>query len=205
MSRTISELQDYFRQFVPMRDELLVDLEREAEEEGIPIVGPVVGKFLYILARLSEAARILELGTATGYSALHLARACKEVGGRLLTLEQDPKMAARAQANFRRAGLEHLIEIRVGEAVDLMASMADSFDLIFLDIDKGRYTDVLPHCERLLRPGGLLVADNISFERADRFNREIFASSRWEKVYLLAFLPGHSPENDGLSLALRIQ
>ena len=93
----------------------------EAQAEGIPIVGPVVGELLFILARTTGAANILELGTATGYSALHLARGCQPAGGRVVTLEWDEAMAARARANFARAGLAQQIEVRVGDALQLMA------------------------------------------------------------------------------------
>ena len=83
--------------------------------------------------------------------------------------------------------------------------MDDPFDLIFMDIDKESYASALPHCLRLLRIGGLLITDNVGFQSADTFNREIFAKSQWRVVSLFSFLPMHSPEKDGLSLALRVK
>jgi predicted O-methyltransferase YrrM len=205
MSVMMPDLEGYFRQFVPRRDELLQELEAEAAREHIPIVGPVVGELLFILARITGAARILELGTATGYSAIWLARGAKPGGSRVLTLEFDAAMAARARANLKRAGFSHRVEVREGEALAIMASLPGPFDLIFLDIDKESYLPSLDHCQRLLRPGGLLVADNIGFTGAADFNREIFGRRQFRAVHFLGFWPQHSPEHDGLCLALRMQ
>jgi len=203
MSRMIPDLEGYFRQFVPSRDSLLLKLEEEARQEGIPIVGPVVGELLYILVRASGAMQILELGTATGYSAIYLARACDELNGRVLTLENDASMADRARANFEKAGLAHRIQIRLGDAMEEIANMSNPFDFIFMDIDKEDYVILLPHCARLLKSGGLLVADNIGFRAAEEFNRAISGNPQWRTVHLLSLLPFHSPEKDGLCLALR--
>ena len=204
MGVMIADLEAHFREFIPPRDDLLLRLEQESQVEGIPIVGPVVGELLYILARVTQARRVLELGTATGYSAIYLARGCEPQDGRVVTLESDPTMAARAQANFESAGLTAGLEVRQGEALALMAAMAGPFDLIFLDIDKESYLPALPHCQRLLRLGGLLVADNVGFAGAQDFNREIFQRPEWRVVPLLCFLPEHSPERDGLSLAAKV-
>lgn len=204
MSSMQPDLENYFRGFVPRRDPILLELEREAQAEGIPIVGPVVGELLFILARITAANNLLELGTATGYSALHLARGCQSAG-RVVSLEWDEVLAARARANFTRAGLSGQIEVRVGDALELMATMPGPVDLIFMDLDKEFYLPALAHCHRLLKVGGLLVTDNVGFTGASPFNQEIFASRDWRTVHLLSFLPNHSPEHDGLSMAVRVQ
>jgi len=203
MSKMHPDLKEYFRQFVPSRDPLLLELEEEAHREEIPIIGPVVGDLLHLLARVTQTRQILELGTATGYSAIYLARACETLDGRLVTLEMEQTLAARARTNFQRAGLEHRIDLIVGNALDEMSTMNGPFDLISLDIDKEFYLDVLTDCRRLLKKGGLFVVDNVGFEEADNFNRAIFNSPEWETVHLLSFLPLHSPEHDGLCLATR--
>jgi caffeoyl-CoA O-methyltransferase len=205
MAAMIADLEGYFRGFVPPRDELLEELENEAHREAIPIVGPVVGELLFILARATGAALILELGTATGYSGIYLARGCEPTRGRVLSLELNETMAARARANFARAGLADRVEVRVGEALKELASLAGPFDLIFLDIDKESYMPALNHCQRLLRPGGLLVADNVGFAGAEDFNREIFKRREFRTMHLLGLLPRHSPEHDGLCLAVRME
>ena len=99
MSKMMPDLEGYFRDLVPKSDALLLGLEEEADRESIPIVGPVVGELLFVLARATGATRILELGTATGYSGIFLGRACAEIGGRVVSLEFDEAMAARARAN----------------------------------------------------------------------------------------------------------
>ena len=203
MGNLIEDLEGYFRNQVPGRDALLLGLEHEAREEGIPIVGPVVGHLLYLLVRAIQGRKVLELGTASGYSAIFLGRACRENGGRLVTLEWDPVMAERAKANLQRAELSPLAEVLVGSALELMESMEGSYDLIFMDLDKEYYLPALSSCRRLLRPGGLLIVDNVGFQGAEPFNKKISSDPDWLAIPLLAFLPGHSPEQDGLMIALR--
>jgi predicted O-methyltransferase YrrM len=204
MSRIVDQPERYFSQLVRRNDPLLRELEQDAHAEGIPIVGPLVGELLFIISVAMRAQTILELGTATGYSAIYLARACAITAGRLTTLEIDPAFAARARKNLERAGLLPHATVICGEALPRMSEMKGPFDLIFMDIDKIDYARTLNDCHRLLRLGGLLVADNIAFPDADEFNRAIFSDSAgWQPVSLLSFLPGHSPEKDGLCLALR--
>jgi predicted O-methyltransferase YrrM len=204
MCAMIPDLEAHFREFLPPRDELLLALEEEAQRENIPIIGPLVGELLLILARATQARRVLELGTATGYSAIYLARGCEPQNGQVISLELDAHMAARARGNFAQAGVGDRVEVREGEALLLMEGLAGPFDLIFLDIDKESYLAALSHCQRLLRVGGLLVADNVGFTGALAFNREIFRRPEWRVAPLLCFLPAHSPEHDGLSLAVKV-
>jgi predicted O-methyltransferase YrrM len=203
MSSIVEDPESYFRQWIRSEDPLLRELEEEARTENIPVVGPLVGQLLFVLARATRAKSILELGTATGYSAIFLARACTLNGGILVSLELDTRLAARAQNNLQRAGLgEHAKVMRV-DALTELSQMKGPFDLVFMDIDKADYVRALPDCHRLLRAEGLLVADNTGFKDADAFNRAIFNDRGWQPVSIFAFLPGHSPERDGLCLALR--
>lgn len=203
MSAIVENPDRYFRQLVPDRDPLLLELEEDAQRKSIPIVGPVVGELLYILARATAAKTILELGTASGYSAIYLARACKHFNGRVITLEQDPAMAEKALKNFKAAGLESHIEIRICDALQEISKMTRPFDFIFMDIEKEDYGRALPYCQKLLRKDGLLVVDNVGFKDADEFNQAIAHHPEWRTVSLFSFLPFHSPENDGICLALR--
>lgn len=202
MPGMIPDMEAYFEQLVPPRDDLLQALEQEARSENIPIIGPVVGQLLAVLTGAIAAAKVLELGTATGYSAIWLARALAP-GGKLVTIEHDPVMAQRAAANLAKAGVLQSVEIRLGEAMEEVAALDGPFDLIFLDIDKAGYGPALAQAKRLLRPGGLLVADNVGFADAAPFNRAIAADPAWQALHLLAHLPLHSPAKDGLCLALR--
>jgi predicted O-methyltransferase YrrM len=203
MSNIVANPKKYFRQFIPDRDSLWIELEAEAQHEKIPIVGPVVGELLFILARTSQSKKILELGTATGYSAIYLAKACEMFKGKVVTLENDRDMAARARQNIQKAGLEDSVEIRVGDALAEIAKSDEIFDFIFMDIEKEDYIRALSDCQRLLKRGGLLVADNVGFKDADEFSQSISTNPEWRPVSFFAYLPLHSPENDGLCIALR--
>jgi len=203
LSAIVEEPEAYFSRFVRDDDPLLRELELEAETERIPIVGPVVGELLYILARAMGARAVLELGTATGYSAIFLARACAPSAGSLTTLEHDPALAARARRNLERAGVEQQATVICGDALAQLPRMEGPFDLLFMDIEKADYVRALPECRRLLRQGGLLVADNVAFPDADSFNRAIFGDSGWRSASLFGYLPKHSPESDALCFALR--
>lgn len=204
MAKMIAGPEEYFRRFVPHRAGLLTELEEEAAREGIPIVGPVVAELLFILARGIGARTILELGTATGYSAIFLAEACAGADGKVITVEYDQNMARRARENIRRAGLEGRVEVRVGAAFEILEGMERPVDFIFMDIDKEDYVRALDPCRKLLRKGGLLFVDNTGFDSAREFNQAVAYDSRWRCVQLLSFLPGHSPERDALCLALRL-
>lgn len=203
MSRIVDQPENYFSRLVRRDDPLLRELEADAHAAKIPIVGPVVGELLFVLSVAMGARAILELGTATGYSAIYLARACALTAGRLTTLEIDPGFAALARKNLERAGFASHATVICGEALSRMSAMEGPLDLIFMDIEKIDYARALGDCHRLLRTGGLLLADNVAFPDADVFNRAIFSDAGWQPVSLLAFLPGHSPEKDGLCLALR--
>ena len=133
---------------------------------GLPAiaVAPPQGKLLMILARALGARTILEIGTLGGYSTIWLARALGP-GGRLVTLELDPKHAAVAKANLARAGLSDVVELRLGPASDslrgLLAEGHEPFDFIFIDADKPGYPEYFALALQLSAPGTLIVADNV--------------------------------------------
>lgn len=203
MSVMVENPTTYFRQWIGDRSELLRTMESEAETQGIPIVGPLVGRLLYLLARLRKAGRILELGTATGYSAIFMGAACRENAGRIISLEIDPQMAERARCNIAQAGLSDIIEVRCEDALKAVAAFDQPVDMIFMDVEKQDYARLLPMLTKIAEPNGLLVADNTGFRDAHRFNEMIHAEAMWASVNLWAFLPGHSPVNDGVCIAVR--
>lgn len=127
-------------------------------------VSPVQGKFLYLLAQIQGARRILEVGTLAGYSTIWLARALPP-DGRLISLELSPRHAEVARANLRRAGLDSVAEVRVGPAVDLLSALAEEngepFDLVFIDADKEHNPEYLAGALRMSRPGTVIVVDNV--------------------------------------------
>lgn len=203
MSVMVSKPEAYFGRWVPERTGLLRAMESEAAEEAIPIVGPSVGQLLHLLARLGGVRKIIELGTATGYSAIFLGDACRSNDGRLTTFEIDPAMARRAKDHIEKAGLDRWVSVQCRDALEGLASMDSSADMIFMDIEKIDYERALPLCKQRLVGNGLLVADNTGFRDAHGFNQAISEDPDWASVNLWAFLPGHSPEYDGLCIALR--
>lgn len=203
MSKMLPDLEKCFSQLIPERNDLLKELEEQAGREGIPIVGPAVGRLLTILTKLSGGNRVLELGTATGYSALHIAQGLAP-GGTLLSLEHSSDRAVEARTNFQRGGAQDRVEVLVSDAMQALEKIEGPFDLAFLDIDKAGYIETIPHLLRLLRPGGLLVADNTGFSDAQSFNQALRQSPQWLESNLLCYLPQHSPEYDGLAMAVRL-
>ena len=144
-------------------DAVLADIARDGEARKLPLVDAEVGAFLQVLARAVGARRILEIGTAIGYSGTWLARALP-TGGMLLTMEMDAERAREARANFARAGVADRTSVIVGDAQRMLAKVAGPFDLIFQDGDKLHYEPMLDRLVQLLRPGGLLVTDNVLWD-----------------------------------------
>lgn len=124
-------------------------------------ITPDTGELLAILVRATRARSILEIGTSNGYSTLWLAWAASDTDGQVTTIERAADKAELARQNFARAGLADRITLRQGAALDVLAGLTGSFDLIFLDADRPSYPTYLDHLLRLLRPGGLLVTDNV--------------------------------------------
>ena len=144
-------------------DPVLRAIEQEGHEENLPIVDAQVGGLLRVLATAVSATRILEIGTAIGYSGIWLAGALPSTGT-LLTLEVDPKRARTARANFARSGLAERVNVIIGDAQRMLAKVAGPFDVIFQDGDKRQYLTLLDRLVELLRPGGLLITDNVLWD-----------------------------------------
>ena len=137
-------------------------MEEIAAEEGFPIIGPAAGQMCYLMARLMGARRVFELGSGYGYSTAWFARAVKENGGGVVHhTVWDEDLSARAREHLTTLGLIDLVEFHVAEAVGQLSETDGPFDLIFNDIDKSGYPDSLPVIDSKLRPGGLLIIDNM--------------------------------------------
>ena len=124
-------------------------------------VTPEVGRFLHLLVKLTSARRILELGMSCGYSTIWLATAARETGGRVTTLELDPAKIERARQSLALAGVDDTVTIVEGDAHQTLETLRAPFDFAFLDTDKSYFLDFLGPLVGLLRPGGVLVADNL--------------------------------------------
>lgn len=157
------ELAAYADDLFVREDPLLAELRAEMEARDLPMihVPARTGLLLQILVRATGARRIVEIGTLAGYSALWMARALPD-GGMLVTLEKEPDHVALAREFVERAGLAEAVDVRQGRAIDLLRQIDSdgTVDLVFLDADKESYTAYLGEARRLLRPGGILVADN---------------------------------------------
>jgi predicted O-methyltransferase YrrM len=161
-----TEADGYIGGLFAQEDDALKAALRDMEEAGLPgiNVSPVLGKFLYMLAKLVRTRRILEIGTLGGYSAIWLGRALPE-DGRLITLERDPLHARIARRNLARAMLLGTVEVCEGDALDLLqkfvANGEEPFDMIFIDADKDNYANYFEFAVKLSRPGTLIAADNV--------------------------------------------
>ncbi|HEY6212558.1 MAG TPA: O-methyltransferase [Vicinamibacterales bacterium] len=144
-------------------DAVLAEIARAGVARGLPLVDAEVGALLHVLAGSVEATRILEIGTAVGYSGIWLARALPP-GGTLLTIEMNAERAREARDNFAKAGVADRVNVMIGDAARLVAKLAGPFDLIFQDGDKQLYSPLLDRLVALLRPGGLLVTDNVLWD-----------------------------------------
>ncbi len=197
----LGDIEAYVEALFIERDPALDLALLDAEEAGLPEiqVSALQGRLLYLIAALSGARRILEIGTLGGYSGIHFARALPETG-RLITLELSEKHAAVALGNFRRAGLSGRVEVRVGDAKKTLRNMIHSgeepFDLVFIDAEKEGYIEYLDLALRLSRVGTVVIADNAirggavldpdsGYGRVmDRFNRRFAAHERLEGTIL---------------------
>lgn len=161
-----TEVDDYFNGLLLGADEALDAAVAASEEAGLPAIQVAAnqGKLLQMLTRLQGARTVLEIGTLGGYSTIWLARVLPE-GGRVVTLEADPAYAEVARANIARAGLAHVVDVRVGPALDTLPELAAEgqgpFDVVFIDADKPSNPEYLAWSLKLTRPGSLIIADNV--------------------------------------------
>ncbi|HVO97759.1 MAG TPA: O-methyltransferase [Bryobacteraceae bacterium] len=212
-----TEIDNYYADLLIPRDEVLEVALRSSAEAGLPAiaVSPHQGKMLMLLARVTGARKILEIGTLGGYSTIWLARGLAD-GGRLITLEFSDRHAEVARQNIARAGLSGQVEVRLGRAIDTLPDLADEapFDLIFIDADKPSYREYLQWAVKLSRPGSLIIADNVvrsgavadpastdvNVQGIRRFNEALAAERR---VSATAIQTVGSKGHDGFTIAVR--
>jgi predicted O-methyltransferase YrrM len=154
------DVERYLHSLAKSDDPVLLEMERAAARRDFPIVGPLVGRLLFVLARSAGARRVLELGSGFGYSAHWFARAVGEDGLVVLT-EGSAERAAEARGYLERAGLLSRCRIEVGNALEILSEEKGEFDVVFNDIDKHQYGEVYDAARSVLRPGGLLISDNM--------------------------------------------
>jgi predicted O-methyltransferase YrrM len=151
---------------MPPRSEVLAELEQRARARGLPLLGPVEGQFIYLLAKSTGVREALEIGTVTGYAAMWILRAVAPVGGRLTAIERQPERYKLAREYITRAGYGDCFTMYEGEWFSVLETLAGPYDLIFLDIlrnltDEHDAIRALDLCVPRLRPGGILIGDNV--------------------------------------------
>ena len=207
---TLQSVEQYMYRLLPPRDAVLADMERVAEKNDVPIVGPAVGRLLYQLARFVNAGRVFEMGSAIGYSTIWWAQGLRR-GGKVYYTDGSSANAAQAEGYLQKAGVRDRVEILVGNALDLIDQVEGEFDIVFNDVDKHDYPEVFRKAAGRIRVGGLLVADNVFWSGRvadasvrDRdttairsFNKMLFSDERFYSTII--------PLRDGVAIGLRVQ
>ncbi len=204
------DVEEYLYSLLPERDAVVAEIEDYAAQNRVPIIGPAVARMLSLFVQVSGAKRIFEMGSAIGYSTIWLARAAGPKG-KVIYTDGDPEKARRAKDYFRRAGVAKRIEVRVGNAHELLKKSAGKFDLIFNDVDKHQSPDSFRVALPKLRRGGLFISDNTLWSgRAARaaaaddadtrgiqeFNRLVYASKELYPVLI--------PLRDGVTVCRKL-
>lgn len=151
----------YLRDLLPKRSGIMGEMEAYAAAHSVPISQPETMRLLELLVSLSRAERILEIGCAIGYSAIGMAKAG---AGWIDTIEISADAARVARQNFEKAGLDGVITLHLGDAKEVLPTMHGSYDMIFMDAAKAQYQEFFSHALRMLKPGGLLVSDNVLYK-----------------------------------------
>jgi predicted O-methyltransferase YrrM len=203
-------IEDYLRRLYDDGDPVRLEMETLAAERRFPIVGPLVGRHLAVLARAIRARRVFELGSGYGYSALHFARAVGE-GGEVHCTELSAENVALAQSFLARAGVWDRVTYHREEAIGALRRVGGTWDIVYCDIDKDGYPDAVEVAYERLRAGGLFIADNVLWSgrvldgRGDgskatrgieEFTRRLFAHR--------GFLTTIDPTRDGVAVALKL-
>ena len=163
MELVTAAIEEYLKKISPQENPILGEMEERARREGFPIVGPLVGRILFQLVRVGGARRILELGSGFGYSAYWVALALGESGEITLT-EFSKKNVSLAKEYFQRGKIRSRVHFRQGEALEVLETLKGKFDVIFNDVDKHQYPEVFRRAAPFVRPGGLLIADNVLWQ-----------------------------------------
>jgi predicted O-methyltransferase YrrM len=154
---------EYIRNTIKQDEGILKELRSYAQLNNIPIIQPEVAKLLTVLELIARPKKILEIGTAIGYSSILLAQNLQP-GGLIDTIENSGTMLEMARENIKMSGCQDIINTIAGDAIEVVRYLDKKYDLIFLDAAKGQYPELLPDCLRLLDLGGILVSDNVLYK-----------------------------------------
>jgi len=202
------DIEEYLEGLETTRDAVLTEMERQATVQDFPIVGPLVGRMICMLARSIGAKRILELGSGYGYSAYWFARALPKDGELFLT-ETSPIQSAQAQEYFRQGGVRCRVQFLVGDAFEIIDRLAGEFDVIFNDVDKTMYPMAFHKAVPRVRLGGYFISDNMLWGgRVVRGAEHSSTQGVLELIRLLFQAPNLYtmllPIRDGVSISLKL-
>ncbi|MGH9408735.1 MAG: O-methyltransferase [Vicinamibacterales bacterium] len=204
-----SGIAKYLDGLVPERPAELQRMEAYAREHDFPIIGPACGYICYQIARMIGARRVFELGSGYGYSTAFFARAVKENGGGVVHhAVWDDELSQRARRHLAALGLDDVVQYHVGEAVAALLGTDGPFDIVFNDIDKKGYPASLPVIEQKLRPGGVLIVDNMLWsgrvlDHADRTPETEGIRALQRALLSPAWITSIVPIRDGLLIAVK--
>jgi predicted O-methyltransferase YrrM len=155
-------ITEYLNTLIEEDDKDIVQMEKYAMENNVPIVQKEVANLIKLMITIQKPKRILELGTAIGYSSILMSRASKTIED-IVTIERNENMAEIARNNIRIFGEEKAISIIEGDCLKVLQDLDDKYDMIFIDAGKGHYNDFFPQCLRLLKDSGIIISDNVLF------------------------------------------
>jgi len=209
---TYDYMEQYIRELIPSNVGILEELEKFSIENRVPIVQKETAKFLELMVTMNRPKKILELGTAIGYSSILMNLSSGGLS-EIATIERDEKMIDIANANITKYGMQGKITILKGDCLEILENLKGEYDMIFMDAGKGHYNHFLPHCLRLLKREGVLIADNVLFrgmvaskELATR--RKITIIKRMQSYLELVsnnddLITSVIPMGDGISVTMR--
>jgi predicted O-methyltransferase YrrM len=203
---TNEKIEQYIYNLLPESPSILSELEQVAKERHVPIVGPLVGRFLYILARASRAKRVLEIGTAIGYSAIWFGLAIKQHKGTVITVEIDENTANEATRNIARAKLQRTIKVINGSGLQIVPKLKGKFDIVFIDDRKENYPEYLEMCANRLNKNGLLIADNALWSgkvALESKSEDALAIARFNELLAKKMSSVIIPARDGLAIGIK--
>ena len=162
MLEELKEANGYVTGKIKEKDELILELEKYAAENNVPIVTKEVAEYLKFMVDMNKSQNILEVGTAIGYSGILMARAAQKYGGKLTTIEIDEERYKEANINFEKAGLDNVRTV-LGDAGEEIKKLNEEFDFVFIDASKGHYREFFDDSYKLLKNDGIIFIDNIMF------------------------------------------
>lgn len=160
---TYDYMEEYIKKLIPDNNGILKEMEQYADLNAVPIIQKEVGKFLELIIVMKRPKKILELGTAIGYSSILMCISSNKECN-ITTIERNSDMVKIARDNIAKYDFDNNIEVIEGDCIEVLEKLEGQYDLIFMDAGKGHYNHFLPHCLRLLSTDGVIVADNVLFK-----------------------------------------